>query len=133
MVDKLPVKAKTKGRALPAKSTEQGHDEQRNQPTHALYSYRAVTVGAIEITNQSRLNGHAATAQSIVMSLPGLPEKLGRIEKRPEGIFLDCWGNEVLLNNNRVSGQQPLKIGDRIQFTEDSEEICLIQVNNNVV
>ena len=133
LVDKLPVKAKTKGRSLSAKSAEQDHDEHRNQPTHALYSYRAVTVGAIEITNQSRLNGHAATAQSIVMSLPGLPEKLGRIEKRPEGIFLDCWDNEVLLNNNRVSGQQPLKIGDRIQFTEDSEEICLIQVNNNVV
>ena len=130
LVDKLPIKAKKKTQALPAEGAEQDHDEQRNQPTHALYSNRALTVGAIEIKNQLRLNGHAAVAQSIVMSLPGLPEKLGRIEKRPGGIFLDCWDNEVLLNNNRVSGEQQLKLGDRIQFTKDSEEICLIQVSN---
>ena len=130
LVDKLPIKAKKKIQALPAESGEQEHDREGNQPTHALYSNRALTVGAIEIKNQPRLNGHAAVAQSIVMSLPGLPEKLGRIEKRPGGIFLDCWDNEVLLNNNRVSGEQQLKLGDRIQFTKDSEEICLIQVSN---
>ena len=86
----------------------------------------------IDIKNQSRLNGHAAASRAIVMSLPGLPEKLGRIEKRPGGIFLDCWVKEGLLNNNRVSGEQQLKLGDRIQFTKDSEEICLIQVSNAI-
>ena len=86
----------------------------------------------IDIKNQSLLNGHAAASRAIVMSLPGLPEKLGRIEKRPGGIFLDCWVKEVLLNNNRVSGEQQLKLGDRIQFTKDSEEICLIQVSNAI-
>ena len=130
LIDKLPIQAKNTIQLLPPESAEQEHDKEGNQPTHALYSNRALTVDVIDIKNQSLLNGHTDASRAIVMSLPGLPEKLGRIEKRPGGIFLDCWVKEVLLNNNRVSGEQQLKLGDRIQFTKDSEEICLIQVSN---
>jgi hypothetical protein len=66
------------------------------------------------------------------MALDNLPEDLGCIEKREAGVFLDCGNNEALLNDLKVSGQHELKLGDRIQFAANSEEISLIQVTNVV-
>ena len=129
LVSRLPVSGASSATTANATAKQSAAAD---LPTHVLFSNRALAVGAIEIKNKVKLNGHAAAARTIVMELDSLPEDLGRIEKRAEGVFLDSGQNEVLLNDKKVSGQQPLKLGDRIRFTADSEEICLIQVSNVV-
>jgi hypothetical protein len=132
LVDKLPMQTAIEAGAAPTAETPKSDTNIGDQPTHALFSNRALAVGAIEIKNNVKLNGNVSAASTIVMALDNLPEDLGRIEKRAEGIFLDSGNNEALLNDKKVSGRHELKLGDRIQFADNSEEICLIQVNNVV-
>jgi hypothetical protein len=128
LIDKLPaagINGEPAGRALQTQT-----EGAAGLPTHALYGNRALAVDSIEIWNRQALNGNAAATQAIVMSLSGLPERLGRIEKRRGGVFLDSGAQEVLLNDATVSGEQRLALGDRIRFSEDAQEICLIQVSD---
>ncbi|HAJ75238.1 MAG TPA: hypothetical protein DCM64_02165 [Gammaproteobacteria bacterium] len=132
LIDKLPMQAAIDGGAASTAETPASDTNIGDQPTHVLYLNRALAVGAIEIKNNVKLNGSASSAKTIVMALDNLPEDLGCIEKRGLGVFLDCGNNEALLNDNKVSGQHELKLGDRIQFAANGEEICLIQVDNVV-
>jgi hypothetical protein len=100
-------------------------------PTHALFADRAICIAAadcIEIQNQPQLNGATAPRDSIVLSLSDLPGGLGRITQADDTVWFDSGSLEFLLNKTRVSGRQKLSLGDRITFTENSEEIRLIQL-----
>ena len=132
LIDKLPVQTVIEAGAASTAETEKSDTNIGDQPTHVLFLNRALAVGAIEIKNNVKLNGSASSAKTIVMALDNLPEDLGCIEKREAGVFLDCGNNEALLNDLKVSGQHELKLGDRIQFAANSEEISLIQVTNVV-
>ena len=99
--------------------------------THALFADRAICIAAadcIEIQNQPQLNGATAPRDSIVLSLSDLPGGLGRITQADDAVWFDSGSLEFLLNKTRVSGRQKLSLGDRITFTENSEEIRLIQL-----
>lgn len=147
LVDSLPVNIPDSGgkhTTSAGKPTQETvHSDSPDSPTHALYQNRAIAVGGIDIRNASQadlqveqqtkrqLNGSAqAATSSIVLSLADLPANLGRIEKRNNDVYLDSGNQEFLLNQTRVSGKQKLTLGDRIKFTEGSDEICLIQVKN---
>ena len=100
-------------------------------PTHVLFADRAICITAtdsIEIKNQPQLNGAAAPLDSIVLSLSDLPGGLGRITVADDAVWFDSGSLEFLLNQTRVCGRQKLSLGDRITFTENSEEIRLIQL-----
>lgn len=100
-------------------------------PTHALYGDRAVCIaghGSIDIQNKLHLNGATVAANSIVLSLSGLPDGLGSITASEGAVWFDGGSQEFLLNQSRVSGRQKLSLGDRIAFVEKSEEIRLIQL-----
>ena len=100
-------------------------------PTHVLFADRAICVTgseSIEIQNKQHLNGAVASANAIVLSLSDLPSSLGRITTTDDAVWFDGGSLEFLLNKTRVSGRQKLSLGDRITFTEESEEIRLIQL-----
>ena len=100
-------------------------------PTHVLFADRAICITAtdsIEIKNQPQLNGAAAPLDSIVLSLSDLPGGLGRITVADDAVWFDSGSLEFLLNQTPVSGRQKLSLGDRIAFSENSEEIRLIQL-----
>jgi len=100
-------------------------------PTHVLFADRAICIAAadcIEIQNKPQLNGAAAPLDSIVLSLSDLPGGLGRITVVDDAVWIDPGGLEFLLNQTPVSGRQKLSLGDRIAFSENSEEIRLIQL-----
>lgn len=129
LVNSLPV---DKGEQQKAASGSLGSKRSAAQqlPTHALFKNRAIAINSIEIQNNERLNGDASAANCITLSQAGLPAQLGRIEKQNEDIYLDSGKQEFLLNQIRVRGKQKLKLGDKVQFTENSEAIELIQVHN---
>ena len=100
-------------------------------PTHALFADRAICIAGadcIEIKNKPQLNGAAAPLDSIVLSLSDLPGALGRITLVDDAVWFDSGSLEFLLNETPVRGRQKLSLGDRITFTENSEEIRLIQL-----
>ena len=130
LVNSLPVDSTRTQAADSGTQSSSIPAEQQDLPTHALFSNRAIAVDGIEIKNDAQLNGHAPSPNTIFLCLANLPEQLGRIEKRDEGVYLDSGKQEVLLNQTRVSGKQKLTLGDRIQFAEGGEEIFLIQVND---
>lgn len=122
-------------RSKPASSTEQVEAATAEQtveesPTHALFSNRAFAVDRIEVKNNVQLNGHAAATNTIVMAIADLPEQLGRIEKTAGEVTFDGGKQDFYLNQRKVSGKQKVVLGDRICFSENTEEICLIQVSD---
>jgi hypothetical protein len=87
-------------------------------------------VDRIEIKNNAQLNGDGAMTNTIAMSIADLPQQLGRIERRGDEVFVDTGNQEFYLNQKKVIGRQKLALGDRIRFAENSDEICLIRVND---
>lgn len=124
LVTKFPVES------LGPKETESDTPEVTDNPTHALFLNRAISISSIEIKNNVQLNGSAATVKVIVMSIENLPESLGRIDKRSNGVYLNSGEQEVFLNDKPVTGEQLLVLGDRIRFASAGEEISLIKVAN---
>ena len=130
LINALPVAGvQSKPRVEPETSTPTLEVE-NDAPTHALFSNRAVAIDNIEIRNNVPLNGHAAATHSIQLSITDLPEYLGRIERHGDEVFLDSGKQNFFLNQTRVSGKQKLVLGDRISFANNTEEICLIRVND---
>ena len=127
LVTALPFK-EGKNKTIKAASNNARVTEPPESATHALYGNRAIPLSRIEIQNNSQLNGQRNAAQTIQLSIAGLPEYLGHIETQTAGIFLDSGSQRVMVNQSWISGKRQLKLGDRIQFTEDSEAISLIQV-----
>ena len=62
----------------------------------------------------------------------GLPDYLGQIEREGGQVSLVCGEAGALVNGKRVSGKQPLALGDLIQFGEKSEGIRLIRVRDGI-
>ena len=124
LVTKYPVES------LGSKETESDTPEATDNPTHALFLNRAISISSIEIKNNVQLNGSVADVKVIVMNIENLPESLGRIDKRSNGVYLNSGEQEVFLNDKPVTGEQLLALGDRICFASDGEEISLIKVAN---
>jgi hypothetical protein len=101
-----------------------------NNPTHALYANRAIAIDKLEIKNRPALNGNKAVTNTLLMDIESLPESLGQFEQRGDAVYLKVGVQQVFLNDNPVTGEQVLKLGDRIQFEENGDVINLIQVNN---
>ena len=124
LVTKFPVES------LGPKETESDTPEATDNPTHALFLNRAISISTIEIKNNVQLNGSVPAVKVIVMNIENLPESLGRIDKRSNGVYLNSGEQEVFLNDKPVTGEQLLVLGDRIRFASDGEEISLIKVAN---
>ena len=116
--------------SLRLQETASDTPETADNPTHALFLNRAIPINSIEIKNNVQLNGSTAAVKAIVMNIEDLPESLGRIQKRSDGVYLISGEQEVFLNDKPVAGEQLLGLGDRIRFASDGEEISLIQVAN---
>ena len=124
LVNRLPMES------LRLQETASDTPETADNPTHALFLNRAIPINSIEIKNNVQLNGSAAAVKAIVMNIEDLPESLGRIQKRSDGVYLISGEQEVFLNDKPVASEQLLGLGDRIRFASDGEEISLIQVAN---
>ena len=124
LVNRLPMES------LRLQETASDTPETADNPTHVLFLNRAISINSIEIKNNVQLNGSAAAVKAIVMNIEDLPESLGRIKKRSDGVYLISGEQEVFLNDKPVAGEQLLGLGDRIRFASDGEEISLIQVAN---
>jgi hypothetical protein len=107
--------------------TEIGKSIETN-PTHALYSNRAIAVEKLQIKNNVALNGDGGNA--LILSLDELPEQLGHMESSDGDLYLDSGSQEFYLNKKKVSGKQKLGLGDRVKFAENAEDIQLIKVSN---
>ena len=112
------------------KQKEKINSDRGDNPTHALYSNRAIAIDKLEIKNKPVPNGKSMDTNTLVMDIENLPESLGRIELREEGVYLNSGVQKVFLNDNPVTGEQLLKLGDCIQFESNGDEINLIQVND---
>jgi len=99
-----------------------------SSPTHALYSNRAMAVEKLQIKNNVTINGDGGN--TLVLSLNALPEQLGQMERSGGVLYLDSGNQEFYLNKKKVSGRQKLALGDKVKFTEVSEDIQLIQVSD---
>ena len=128
LVSRLPL-AKV-DRIKPTKQNENINSDRGDNPTHALYANRAIAIDKLEIKNKPVLNGKSLDINTLVMDIENLPESLCRIELREEGVYLNSGVQKVFLNDNLVTGEQLLKLGDCIQFESNGDEINLIQVND---
>ena len=95
-------------------------------PTHVLFRNRALPVADLAIVNNPNGSGDDA----LKLDLPGPSVTLGRILKQQSEVMLDCGETEFRLNDARVKGRQPLKLGDRIRFPELSDELLMIEVDD---
>ena len=106
------------------------NDSASDMPTHALYANRAIAIKQLHIRNKPALNGARSVVNTLVMDIDNLPESLARIEQRGNTVYLKTGAQQVFLNDNPVTGEKELKLGDRIQFVKNGDAINLIQVNN---
>lgn len=98
------------------------------KPTHVLYRHRAIPLRDLEIRNKNGANGHAGLANTLELNINGLPEVLGRIESRDDGVYLTSDISGVIVNQSKAAAEQRLSLGDRIQFSNKSDSISLIRV-----
>lgn len=95
------------------------------EPTHALCGDRAVALGrrlAVE-----RRTGDAP-AGALCLSAAVRPDSLGRIERAADGVYFDGADGEYLLNAAGARGRRRLRLGDRLRFSPEGEDIRLIRV-----
>lgn len=85
-------------------------------PTHVLFRHRAMPITDL--------------AEGLVLDIPGPGGRLGRIHRRRSEVMFDCGEIEFRLNDVPVKGLQALKLGDRIRFRENSEELLMIEVSD---
>ncbi|MCB1671414.1 MAG: hypothetical protein R3F41_18765 [Gammaproteobacteria bacterium] len=102
-------------------------------PTHLLFGSDAVSLGKVIITNRTDTESpEQVNGKTIELAVNGLPDYLGQIEKEGDHVSLVCGEAGALVNGARVSGKQPLALGDRVQFNENGESICLIRVRDGI-
>jgi hypothetical protein len=122
LVDRLPV-AKSK----PANTSQ---TPQTLAPTHVLFKHKAVPIKDLKIANQVPVNGHAGSANTLVLSIAGLPEDLGRIFQSGGEVRFQALADASRVNGKSVTGETSLSIGDQIQFGSSAENMILIQVSD---
>ncbi|MCG8412760.1 MAG: hypothetical protein MI746_00960 [Pseudomonadales bacterium] len=123
LVNSLPV-------SQHVSSNVKSADQSAEQPTHVLHGNQAISVKQISIRNQQTLNGHGNTAGVLTLSIANLPEDLGAIADRGDGVYFNSGDMPFLLNGVTASGERKLAVGDRIQFEGSNEVLTLIQVQN---
>jgi len=127
LVNSLPLQRDIPQNVV-AGQNEPKQSSRTDRVTHLLFQNRAIAINRVEIRNNGKLNGNAA--DSIMLSLADLPAQLGQFEKHDQDVYLDSGEQEFLLNRSPVSGRHKLSLGDHIQFSENSDEILLIQVHD---
>ncbi len=108
-------------------------EAQAAAPTHVLFGSDAVPLGRVTVSNRTTVGGaDRVSGRSIEMSVNGLPDYLGQIEKEGGQVCLVCGEAGALINGEKVSGKRPLSLGDLVQFAEHGEQIRLIRVRDGV-
>ena len=64
------------------------------------------------------------------VSIKGLPDYLGQIERSGEQVYIICGEAGATLNNERIAGRRQLALGDRLRFGERGQELSLILVRD---
>lgn len=103
---------------------------QPENPTHLLYEHHALPLGRVAINNHESPNGSSIAAGEINLSIQGLPDYLGQIERQGDQVFILCGEAGALLNNKPIAGKRQLHLGDRLRFGERGQELSLIKVND---
>ena len=122
LVESLPV--------AKSKSANSSQTQQTVSPTHVLFGHRAVPIKDLQIANQAEVNGHAGSANSLLLSITGLPEDLGRIYQSAGEVRFQSLADASRVNGKPVTGETSLSIGDQIQFGSSAETMTLIQVSD---
>ncbi|MDP6097413.1 MAG: hypothetical protein QGG67_15730 [Gammaproteobacteria bacterium] len=127
LVSALPLPGKASTNIANTATQECNNNE---SPTHALYSNQAFGLGELEIRNSATLNGQGTAANTLTLSIGGLPEFLGKIDNEGDQFFLVCGEHGAVVNDKKVAGKQKLNLGDRVSFDASLDDIRLIQVRN---
>lgn len=122
LVDTLPVAKSKPGDSAKAQRIA--------APSHVLFKHKAVPIKDLKIANRSGLNGHAASANTVLLSIAGLPEDLGRIYQAGGEVWFQAQTDVSRVNGKPVTGETSLSIGDEIQFDSSAESMTLIQVSD---
>ena len=122
LVESLPV--------AKSKSANSSQTPQTASPTHVLFGHRAVPIKDLQIANQAEVNGHAGSANTLLLSITGLPEDLGRIYQSAGEVRFQSLADASRVNGKPVTGETSLSIGDQIQFGSSAETMTLIQVSD---
>jgi hypothetical protein len=89
-----------------------------------------VPIKDLQIANQAEVNGHAGSANTLLLSIAGLPEDLGRIYQSGGEVRFQSLADASRVNGKSVTGETSLSIGDQIQFGSSAETMILIQVSD---
>ena len=111
-------------------ATPSASDPTGEIPTHVLVGHKALKVNALRIENHQVLNGSAEMPGTLALSIAGLPEFVGAIESRSDGVYLDTGDVAFLVNGQSSQGEQKLHCGDKVQFAGSDEVLTLIQVRD---
>ncbi len=126
LTDTLPAK----GGTMPGPAAQQLERDSAAEPTHALYGHEAVAIDRLELKSAAAINGRGRHGSALFLGVQNQPEQLGRIVRRDGGIFLNAGELQVMLNDTKVRGEQRLRLGDRIRYATDKQDIALIRVND---
>jgi len=118
-VSALPVKAEHKAAMADRSSSTES-------PTHLLFEHRAFPLEGLKVSNKPVLNG--SQSSSLNLSLEGLPDELGKIERRGNGLFLHALNGEWSVNEEAITGEKQLTLGDRLRIAD--KELRVIRVNH---
>ncbi|MBT8147222.1 MAG: hypothetical protein KJN90_10230 [Gammaproteobacteria bacterium] len=101
--------------------------------THVLYKSHALPLGKVTISNDREQDlKESINGKNIQLSIAGLPAYLGQIEREGNQVSVVCGEAGALLNGEKITGRQNLKLGDLVQFTDNSEAISLIRVRDGI-
>tara|TARA_B100001250_G_scaffold59126_1_gene46036 strand:+ start:1628 stop:2974 length:1347 start_codon:yes stop_codon:yes gene_type:complete len=98
--------------------------------THILYDNKAIKICDIEIKSSIPERANFDSSNVLYMNLKTSAERLGNIDKRGDTVYFNCGDHRVFLNDNIITGEHVLKLGDRIRFSEQSKAISVIKVEN---
>ena len=111
-------------------SVSSSGQSQVDLPTHVLHGNQALPVNKIRIENHQTLNGHDVAVGTLALSVADMPADLGNFSAQSDGVFFDSGELSYLLNGVTATGAHKLAVGDRIQFTDNSEVLTLIRVRD---
>ena len=118
-VSTLPVKAEHKAAMADRSSSAES-------PTHLLFEHRAFPLDGLRVTNKPQVNG--SRSSSLNLALEGLPDELGLIERRGNGLFLQALNGDWRVNEETVTDERQLTLGDRLRIAD--KELSVIRVNH---
>jgi len=102
----------------------------QDAPTHVLYANHAYPATGLRLVNKPAQPGAANGSREALLNLQvaGLPEQLGSIESIQGKLVLIAADSGLRLNDQAVSAEQPLALGDCITSADGSVQLNLIRV-----